>query len=251
MSDTLSSLLALVTGAAPMTLGSVSFKSFEVPDKIQYGGTQRHTMHRLIGGQRVFDVMGDDPNDISWSGKMIGPDAQARRLVLDTLRADGEIVQLNWSDIELDVLVSEATFSEGFHWIDYQITCKVHPDDPDTPAPSAHESLLDSVGGALGLDLSGALATAQPYLNSAQTALQSVSTLIPASAAGLAVSGALTQVGSIATAGQVLASGNLAGLASNFTGGQFSGLLQAAGQAANSGALGGLAGQGLSVLRAQ
>ena len=48
------------------SLGSVSFRSFEVPATINVGGAQRLAVHRLLGGIRVIDALGRDDSDISF-----------------------------------------------------------------------------------------------------------------------------------------------------------------------------------------
>ena len=253
MSDTLSainSVVNLITGQNPVTLGSFTFQSFEVPSRVQSGTAQRKSAHRFPGGQRTLDANGYDPADITWSGMMLGPNALARRTALAQIVAAGEIVDLHWGTIECQVLPDDVTFDEGYSQVEYRITCTVLPDPTGQAEPSPTQSLLDDVGSSLGLDLSGALATVQPYLATAQNVLQGVSGIIPGASVNLALSSVLNPVNTISQGVQAAANGNLAGLATSFSSGQYAGLLSAGALAANSSAVAGFAGRALNTLKA-
>ncbi len=67
----------LATGGA-VSLGPITFTGFEVPSRINFGGSQRLVVHRFPGGARVIDSLGDDPARPEWKGSFTGPLAAAR-----------------------------------------------------------------------------------------------------------------------------------------------------------------------------
>jgi hypothetical protein len=59
-------------------LGNIVFDDFEIPESLQFGGEQIGSVHQLIGGKRVVDLMGNSVSNISWSGYFLGIDAIQR-----------------------------------------------------------------------------------------------------------------------------------------------------------------------------
>jgi hypothetical protein len=57
---------------ATVTIGGISLSEWEIPERINFGGKQQVTVHKLIGGNRVIDAMGPDPDDVRWSGRFRG-----------------------------------------------------------------------------------------------------------------------------------------------------------------------------------
>ena len=138
MSDLFSDVLT-VLGSASLTLGDMAFSDFELPERISYGGQQQLTTHKLPGGARVLDVLGDDPSAISWSGLFFGSGCQARRAQLEAIRTAGELVDLSFSDVSYQVIVADCRFEETFQRITYTVSCEVMPDvsDEDSDDDSA------------------------------------------------------------------------------------------------------------------
>ena len=109
-----------------LILGGIAFREFEIPEKISYGTKQRLEIHKLVGGARVIDTLGPDPEPIRWSGRFRGADAASRARDLEALAASGRVVGLSWGGFSYQVVV--ATFSadyERFYEIPYQINCEV------------------------------------------------------------------------------------------------------------------------------
>ena len=78
MSDILSAIQAagqLFAGYGTVTLGPVQLSGMALPTMLPIGGKQTLKIHKLPGGQRVIDVMGQDDSPISWSGIFDGADA--------------------------------------------------------------------------------------------------------------------------------------------------------------------------------
>jgi hypothetical protein len=112
-----------------LTLGNVAFTDFEVPDKINFGGQQILVKKQLVGGTRVIHAMGRNDDDISWSGRFRGFNAESRARELDYLRIQGQELVLSWSSFQY--LVAIESFKGDFNQqneIPYSITCTVIQD---------------------------------------------------------------------------------------------------------------------------
>lgn len=109
-----------------LILGGVTFRDFEVPEQIRFGQRQRLEIHKQIGGARVIDAMGDDPEDISWKGRFRGKDARSRCNRLYSLAGSGRVVSLAWGGYSFKVVVESFHADyERFYEIPYDINCVV------------------------------------------------------------------------------------------------------------------------------
>ena len=104
-----------------LLLGPVSFQSFEIPARINFGGAQRLAIHRLPGGTRVIDALGRDDSDISFSGTFSGPQATLRARAIDEMRVAGFSIPLTWDVFFYNVIIKkfEADYHSGW-WIPYR-----------------------------------------------------------------------------------------------------------------------------------
>ena len=244
-----SSVLSLITGGAPVTLGDFEFRSYEVPERISYGGEQRLNVHKLPGptGQRVIDVMGPDEAPIAWSGTMLGVDASQRRRALNLVRWTGDPVDLTWGDVSLAVVVESCTFEESFHRVDYRISCTIKPHPPGDEG-DASGSLLDNIGDALGIDIAGGLSEVSGLLTQAQQAAQVVGAFIPG-AAGQAITGALGKASVFTQAAVGVANGNVGAIGAVVPG-TMGAAVSAAGRLASGAAASGFIGSALKAVGA-
>ena len=134
-----------------LLLGPVLFESFELPERISFGGRQRMTVHVLPGGERVIDAMGREDAQVCWTGVFSGGEAAARARLLDGLRGDGGVWPLTWEAFFYSVVVAEfrADFTRT-NWIPYRIACTVLRDEVAAGIDAA-VSLLGEVTPALAL----------------------------------------------------------------------------------------------------
>jgi hypothetical protein len=95
-----------------VTLGDFKFIESEIPQKITFGGAQKLVIHRMVGGARQIDSMGNDPVPVEWSGLFLGPNALDRARYLDNLRAAGR--QLTFACGQLNYTVKIASFTADF-----------------------------------------------------------------------------------------------------------------------------------------
>ena len=91
-----------VTGTLPVVLGSLDLTGLEVPDAYDRSATMQPMVHRLIGGGRIVQLLGQDPGRRRLQGYFTGPDATERAQLLEALRDSGLRVPLAigvWQEI--------------------------------------------------------------------------------------------------------------------------------------------------------
>lgn len=98
--------------SAPIMLGGMILTGIEVPDRLQVGGRQMLAVHRVIGGGRVIDALGNDPDRLELSGRFMGPDAQARAQAVERMRIAG--VPVAFSGAGLSGMVWIAQFAYAY-----------------------------------------------------------------------------------------------------------------------------------------
>lgn len=130
---------AAILGGSPLVLGGMVFLDFALPPRITYGGQQQLTIHKLPGGSRVIDRMGDDPVAVTWGGLFLGPFAAMQRNQLEAMRVAGQPVPLAWGDRACVVIVADARYDEEHlsRRIAYQVTCVLVPPRPPAEAQEA------------------------------------------------------------------------------------------------------------------
>ncbi len=138
-------------GQIVLSLGDVSFRDMEVPEAINFGGSQRLAIQNVVGGGRIVEAMGLDDGEISFSGIFSGSDATARAQLLDTARALGAQLPLIWQDFYYLVII--ARFNAEYrkpNLIPFSITCAVVT-DPLAATANAVAPLANLIGGDLAL----------------------------------------------------------------------------------------------------
>src|SRR6185503_19125710 len=107
-------------------LGSVQFVDREVPDRIRFPTKQMLAIHRQLGGARVIDAMGPDPEPISWSGLFFGPSAGTRAREVQQICDSGQEVSLSWGSFSYQVMVAKFEGDYKHEWeVRYSISCEV------------------------------------------------------------------------------------------------------------------------------
>jgi hypothetical protein len=162
---------------AVLTLGNVLFRGFEIPSKLTgaIGGKQALGKHKLIGGARVTDVMGNDPDDPAWEGRFRGADAVSRAQTLDAMRAAGQEVLLTFGSIQYTVVIEEfvADYMQSYE-IPYRIRCYITVVNTVAAQPS-----LDSLVASDNTALSGQVS----QFSSNQTTLETGMASLPGNVA--------------------------------------------------------------------
>jgi hypothetical protein len=128
----------------PLTLGDITFADFEIPSKLNaaIGGKQALGKHKLLGGARVTDAMGDDPDDPAWEGRFRGPNALDRAQALNAMKAAGQEVLLTFLSIQYTVVIEEfvADLMQAYE-IPYRIRCYITQVDTVAASPSLDDSV--------------------------------------------------------------------------------------------------------------
>ncbi|GBR12384.1 hypothetical protein [Asaia spathodeae] len=97
--------------AAPVTLGNLVLSGPEVPDELVIGGRQVLIIHRLLGGGRVIDSVGNDPARLVLTGRFIGPMATSRARRLETMREAAQVLAFSVADLSARVWIAEFSWS--------------------------------------------------------------------------------------------------------------------------------------------
>lgn len=96
---------------APVMLGDLVLTGIEVPDRLQVGGRQMMVVHRLPGGGRVVDTLGNDPGRLELTGKFLGPNAQTRAQTIEKMRLRGVPVVFSVAGMALQVWIVRFVYS--------------------------------------------------------------------------------------------------------------------------------------------
>jgi hypothetical protein len=110
-----------------LTLGNFTFTDFSVPTMMTGGGKQAMVVHKLPGGSRVIDTLGPDEAQANWSGIFFGPTAYDQALVLDAMRAVGDVLPLTWGGQFRWVVIEDFNYRVRRlpSWGEYVISCTV------------------------------------------------------------------------------------------------------------------------------
>ena len=155
ITSVLGALSTLATGGS-VSLGTVTFVGFEVPPKINFGGTTVLVVHKFPGGARVIDSMGDDPVTPDWMGTFTGPFAAVRARQVNAMRLAAQPVPLSFGPFSAQVVIKRfsADYQRNGFWIPYRISCEVLPPQPDAASIGGA-----ALAGLIGDDAASALAS--------------------------------------------------------------------------------------------
>ncbi|RFD18695.1 hypothetical protein DY926_15055 [Komagataeibacter melaceti] len=102
--------LGRLWASAPVTIGSLTLTGMEVPNLIRDGGGQQLAVHKLPGGNRIIDAVGNDPDRLELSGTFTGPTAIERALALKQMRIAGRPVQFTGAGLSLLVKIVQYSY---------------------------------------------------------------------------------------------------------------------------------------------
>ena len=141
--------LLTLTSGTPLSIGSVTFANIEHPEELPISFKQTTVKHELIGGGKVIQTFGTQPQDISWTGNLFDSSVADRVRELSRLLADGRSVSLSYNEYRFDVIVTDfkATFYHEY-WAKYEMTTEVIRDKCGLTSTSS-ATTLDSQTNAL------------------------------------------------------------------------------------------------------
>jgi hypothetical protein len=205
----------LFSSSGVITLGEFEFTDYEVPERANFGSKQMTGTHKLPGGRRVFDLLGPDPDPITWSGLLLGTDAEARARELRRMCDSGEVVGLIIGEDRWDVLVSEVSFEAirvGYHY-QYKISCMIVDAVPDSGEVGFLGELSQDISSALGIDLPSTLSDVRDAVSTVRSVATTAVSLTGGSPAALRVLGAVNTAQGLVSGLTRTANGEVAGLA--------------------------------------
>lgn len=136
-----------------LVLGGFTFQDMEVPEVIGYGGDQRLSIRKLVGGVRVIDAMGADPRPIEWSGTFFptqdGQKPLDRARKLQQMMDAAQPVDLSWDELHLRVYIRSFLPDYRFARIPYRIALEVLQDLGKPSSTSAGPNADDLINGDL------------------------------------------------------------------------------------------------------
>ncbi|WP_234775171.1 hypothetical protein [Paraburkholderia tropica] len=177
-----------------LILGDFTFQDMEIPEVIGFGGDQRLSIKRLLGGVRVIDAMGGDPRPIEWSGTFFptisGQSALDRALMLKQIQDAAQPITLSWDELYLTVLIRSYIPDYQFGRIPYRISCEVL-EDLTAPvytdaSPNADDLINGDMDSISSLVPSIGDSTLTGLTSTLQSAVSSVSTFVGAARSTIA-----------------------------------------------------------------
>ncbi|MGY6770159.1 hypothetical protein [Komagataeibacter sp. NFXK3] len=139
--------------SAPVTIGSLTLTGMEVPRLIRDGGTQQVAVHRLPGGGRVIDAVGNDPDRLELTGTFVGPTAIERARVLKQMRIAG--VPVPFSGAGLSLMVRIVQYSYDYAQKGVVIPYRLVLEQP--PQLAASTNVVSGLSALVGADTGSAL----------------------------------------------------------------------------------------------
>ncbi len=109
-----------------ITLDGIAFHWTANPEQVKFGLKEQIVIHKMIGGARILDMLGDDPEDITWSAFFLGPNAVDLAQQLYALQQTKTLLNLTFGLYNATVVISQLdlVYKKAF-WVDYSITCIV------------------------------------------------------------------------------------------------------------------------------
>jgi hypothetical protein len=187
--DALQSFSNLINGPAIVMLGSFAFQNFEVPETLDAVEGNASVLHKMPGGTRVLDDLGDDPDDISFSGKLLGDFVGQRKQQLAALK--GQVVTLTWRQESRTVWVQKLDFSYNGTGTDFTCHLIVLQTNVVKPPLTLASALTTSLSTATGINIPLAAAQVTTAVNLIAPVLQTAVSLTGGSPAALKVLGVI------------------------------------------------------------
>ena len=204
--------------SAPITLAGVTLTGAQAPSDFTVGGAQQVVIHKLPGGDRVINAIGNDPNRLTLAGTFFGPNTASYYTQLVSYRATGtpQTLSIMGQSILAVVVGFRYTLTQRGAVVPYSIELEVIPQLASTQS-IAGTSALSSL---IGLDAASALtsvtttiAGAATYVESAVGTAQTIVGEVTPIATLIGVGGTLANVSDDLTAASALSGSatNLAG----------------------------------------
>ena len=188
--------LGRASASSPVRLGSLTLSGVEVPDVLRIGGEQTLVVHKLPGGDRFIQAMGNDPDRLTLAGRFIGPTAQSRAQQVEAMRRNG--TAQTFAAAGISVLVLIMAFSYDYQqkgaWLPYTLVLEILPQVATSSSLSS-----SSLSSLVGSDLAGAITSVTATLGTVSTYATNVLGQVTS------VTGQITPIATLVGAGGFLA----------------------------------------------
>lgn len=210
--------LGRLGSSAPVVLGSVTLTGAEVPDQLVIGGKQQLVVQFLIGGGLQIQALGNDPGQLTLTGRFMGTNAQARAEAVSSLRRAGKAIAFSAAGLSIKCKIAEFRYTYTLKGAvcPYELILQRPPENSSSPT-STTSSVLSSL---IGEDAANAISTAASTVTAVSTTIGSMAselgtvvgqvtplaTLIGAGSALGTISGDLSAVSGLSDAATNLSS---------------------------------------------
>jgi hypothetical protein len=177
MSDLTFQLGTVVFGQDSGSLQAGNAAAFELPrEGLPFEWTQKVAITDFIGGYRSAQALGEFLEPITWTGVLLGSNAETRSFALQKLESAADVVTLTYSGISIDGVVTKykAHYLNQFE-IEYTLTFEPLVDN-SSPAAAAGSTPNTVLAGGQNNIISQSTAPASGYTFPATTQ-QAVSNL--------------------------------------------------------------------------
>jgi hypothetical protein len=140
-----------------LTLGSITFQDFELPNGnkeglTSFGGIVKLAVFDFPGGMRSVQSFGPFDAEKAWSGTIFGGNAIQRALQMDYVRKQAQSVALTYNAWSYDVVVKEWLFNvKNENEVDYSIRLVPYNDRNSQSSPSSPTTGLPPVAPAINM----------------------------------------------------------------------------------------------------
>lgn len=128
------------------TLGSLELRWS--PNSYSYSDAAKITQHDLVGGARVFDLMGDNPGAREFGGILSGPDRFKEASALSAMRGTSQMLVAG--ALATKVLVQQVQLEHGAgQWLTYRVSLLVQDvASGATSTPTAAQAVANAISTA-------------------------------------------------------------------------------------------------------
>lgn len=132
--------------ATDVQLGDFVFEHAEVPEKLNFGGSQDISMKKIIGGKRQVQALGRSDDIISWDGIFFGDAAFDRAKYLDSLRVAANVLSFTFFDKHFLVIIQDFRPQLEAEWqIPYSISLMIVDDASLPTTVIKKDSYIDKI----------------------------------------------------------------------------------------------------------
>ena len=134
--------------SAPITIGGITLTGAQAPSEFTIGGQQQVVIHKLPGGDRIINAIGNDPNRLTLAGTFFGPNTTTSYQGLASLRQAGTTKTLSIMGQSLLVVIVgfRYTLQQRGAVVPYSIEVEVVPQLASSLSTTGTSALASLIG---------------------------------------------------------------------------------------------------------